>query len=248
MKSIKKKYTELINEGFSEGTLNSLSEAQLTKLHGMIVKPRNQVNEQPVQTTTKQVSTTKIPPSTAKTTGANVASVDIKMDGAGNILATKMEGEMEENNSKKKTNPWAICTSTLGKKFGTTERNEWTKQQKKEYEACVTDVKKSSKKEGKKIDEQLESHIVKLLERHVSPKMSKKDLMSILEQAPMETPTKPDTRPDTKPDTEPAKRPAHPMKWPTPGKDPKPKAKGGKDIEKTKEDIMDIISKILREE
>jgi hypothetical protein len=54
-----------------------------------------------------------------------------------------------KKNAKSKKNAWAICTSQMGKEFGTNERSEWTKRQMDKYERCVVDVKKSLK-EGKK--------------------------------------------------------------------------------------------------
>ena len=96
MKSIKEKYNELIKNGFSKKTLYSLNESELLGLHKLIVEQ--------VKQTTKQVTTTTIPSSVAKSTGANVGNVDIKQDASGNIVATKMEGEMKET-GKKKINP-----------------------------------------------------------------------------------------------------------------------------------------------
>jgi hypothetical protein len=228
MKSIKQKYNELIQKGFSKKTLYSLNEIELSGLYKLI-------SEQ-VKQTTKQVTTTTIPSSVAKSTGANVGNVDIKQDASGNIVATKMEGEMKEA-GKKKVNPWAVCTSTMGKKFGTTERSEWTKKQMDEYERCVMDVKKSAKKYKKKIDEELEKQLVKLVEKHISPRMTKGDLLNLIEQGTKEAPTKPK-------ETEKERtRPWHPGRDPRPGVDPAPKAK--KSDEKKKEDIMKIIAKIL---
>jgi len=223
MKSIKEKYGDLLKEGFTNKTLKNLNEAQISHLHGLIIKP---IKEQ-VKTTTKQVKTTTIPSNIAKTSGANVGAVDIKTDAKGDVIATQMD---EEKNSLSK------CYKKLGKKFGTTNKKDWTKEQLKEFKKCVSD----SKKPIENVDEQIESYIVKLVERHILPKMSKKDLLTMVEQKPVETPTKP----DVKPDTAPATRPAHPFRHPRPGTDPAPKAK--KSDEKIKKDIMDIISKILK--
>lgn len=253
MKSIKEKQKELMAHGFKKETIISMNEERLSKLYNLItdhppIKKKETTNEQ-VKTVTKQVKTTTIPQNLAKTTGANVGDTDIKMDATGNVIATQMEAEMAEaevgKSKKQKANPWAICTKTMGKKFGTTERSEWSKKQMKEYEACVTDVKKGGQdKNKKKLEEELEKRIVKLVEKHISPKMTKKDLVKMLSEAspsPVETPTKPDVKPDTKPNT----RPSHPGKNPLPGVDPAPKAK--KSEEKMKADILNIIAKILKE-
>ena len=46
---------------------------------------------------------------------------------------------------KKKPNAWAICTSQLGKEFGTRERHMWSAKEKNKYERCVKDVTQSLK-------------------------------------------------------------------------------------------------------
>ena len=39
-------------------------------------------------------------------------------------------------------NPWAICTDSIAKTAGTTERSEWSEAEMERYERCVKDVKK----------------------------------------------------------------------------------------------------------
>jgi hypothetical protein len=107
----------------------------------------------------------------------------------------------------------------MGKKFGTTERSEWTKNQMDEYERCVMDVKKSAKKYKKKIDEELEKQLVKLVEKHISPRMTKGDLLNLIEQGTKEAPTKPKEKEKER------TRPWHPGRDPRPGVEPAPKAK-----------------------
>jgi hypothetical protein len=246
MKSIKEKYNDLLKEGFTKKTLNNLDEKQISHLHGVIVKP---VNEQ-IKTTTKQVKTTTIPSNVAKTTGANIGSIDIKTDSKGDVIATQMDETKKpgkdtfkslgkswtikdaENHIKKIKNSVAYEAESMSH---TDEMNlEKLEKDLKEFKA------KDKFKPVESVDEQIESYIVKLVERHILPKMSKKDLLTMVEQKPVETPVKPDVKPDTKPTT----RPAHPFRHPRPGNDPAPKAK--KSDEKIKKDIMDIISKILK--
>ena len=43
-------------------------------------------------------------------------------------------------------NPWAVCTESIGKTEGTTERSEWSEDAKERYERCVKKVKTKSKK------------------------------------------------------------------------------------------------------
>lgn len=49
---------------------------------------------------------------------------------------------LEAKKKGKKVNPWAVCTASVGGKIGSTERSEWSKNQKAKYERCVKDVKK----------------------------------------------------------------------------------------------------------
>ena len=149
-------------------------------------------------------------------------------------------GMMGESRRKKSKNPWAICTSTMGKEFGTTERSDWSKPQMKKYERCVMDVKKSIKEGRHPYESILENKILSLIERDMLPRMTKSDLLRTIserkekmESAP--APVKPDT--DVKPGEKQRRRPGH-----VPGPDPRPKASS-----KEKEKYMNIISKILRQ-
>ena len=138
-----------------------------------------------------------------------------KLSTVGTTLGMMQEGK------KQKKNPWAICTAQLGKEFGTTERSEWSKNQMEKYENCVMDVKKAVK-EGREVNEYLmEMEVERMLQKNVSPKMTKKDFLNVVfESSPA---TKPDTKPTTKPGTKP--NPSTPYS-PKPGKRPNPKAKG----------------------
>jgi len=132
-------------------------------------------------------------------------------------------GIMQEGKKQKK-NPWAICTAQMGKEFGTTERSEWSKDQMEKYEDCVMGVKNAIK-EGINVNEYLmEMEVERMLQKNVSPKMTKKDFLNVVfESSPA---TKPDTKPTTKPGTKP--NPSTPYS-PKPG--PKPNPKAGKKSE-----------------
>ena len=130
---------------------------------------------------------------------------------------------MGESRRKKSQNPWAICTSTMGKEFGTTERSDWSKPQMKKYERCVMDVKKSIKEGKHPYESILENKILSLIERDMLPRMTKSELLRTIserkekmESAP--APVKPDT--DVKPGKKERRRPGY-----TPGPDPRPKAR-----------------------
>lgn len=71
---------------------------------------------------------------------------------------------------KSKYNPWAICTSSVGRK------------DKKKYEKCVMDVKKNIR-EGKNPHQVIvEMALEKMVEKHISPRMTKKDLVNTLSE------------------------------------------------------------------
>lgn len=220
---IVKKIFNLVKEGFSETTLQKFSEKQIDKLHKKLVESKNQEIQEQVRQTTKQVKTTTIPSATARTTGAVIDGVSIKQDGSGNIIATQAEGEMSEEKSKGgKYNPWAVCTSSLSDEFGTPERSKWSKGQMAKYERCVKDVKKSMKEGVDPREIVLENKILFLIEKHTRPALTKKEILSIVQEGsksreaePVIAPPKPKT-PKTIPDT--------PYK-PKPGVKPKPKAK-----------------------
>lgn len=152
------------------------------------------------------------------------------------------EGEMKESKKKTKDNPWAICTSQLGKEFKTRERSEWNAKQKNKYERCVKDVKQAIKEGKDPYVSLIEKEIVSLVERNIQPRMTKGDLIKMLSEQPTTAPTKPDVKPGVKPGTKPRTRPAHPGKNPNPGENPAPKAT---DKEKAKEDVMQVIMKLL---
>lgn len=72
-------------------------------------------------------------------------------------------------------------------------------------------------------ESELESRILRLVEKHITPKMSKKDFLNLVkEQGPSTAPTKPDVKPDVDTPTRPNK-PLTPYQ-PKPGVKPAPKA------------------------
>lgn len=99
-------------------------------------------------------------------------------DGFGDYGDGMDEGEMTEKKQKK--NPWAICTATMGKKFGTTERSDWSKRQMKEYERCVMDVKKQVKENKNPILPILENITRKQIETNLLPQMDKASLIEMV--------------------------------------------------------------------
>jgi hypothetical protein len=282
----KLKKSILIGKGLSKQTLSKLNESEIDAIYSTIVEQVTQ--------TTKQVKTTKIPSSTARTTGGVVDGISIKQDAAGNIIATQTEQELDEelddedalgalsmqtatgqelphdasdeapdgmdddsdydrkmvgmaeSKKTKKPNPYAICTSTLGKEFGTTKRSEWTKSQMKKYERCKADIDESLK-ESKKPVSLLENEIFRIVEKHLPPKITKKDLMNYLSESPAVAPAKPQTKPDVKPGIKPGTkpRPSHPGKNPFPGEHPAPKA-SRPSPEQAKKEVINVILDLIK--
>ena len=191
---------KLMDMGFKAETLASLTESQLVKLYKKLneqVTPGSGVTKQE-----KKVISYTVPSGNKEavipTDGKDVAVSTV----GGKTSITPMEGEMKEGKKKsKKYNPLAICTSTVGR------------ENKKKYERCVMDVKKSVK-EGRDPSELfLENKIVSLLERSIQPKISKKEFLDMIKES--ETTVKPG---------ETTKRPSTPYS-PKPGVKTPPKAK-----------------------
>jgi hypothetical protein len=152
--------------------------------------------------------------------------------------------EGKKMKSKKKKNPWAICTAQLGSEFGTQERHLWNAKQKNKYERCVKDVKKSLKEGKNPVTLFIENKIMKLVESHIPPRITKKDLISYLTESEPKVAPKPgvkEPKPDTK--TPPKIKPGHPGKNPNPKVNPAPKAKSP---EEAKSAVIDAIIKILK--
>lgn len=156
------------------------------------------------------------------------------------------ESKKKNKKGKEEPNPWAICTSQLGKEFGTRERHMWSSKEKNKYERCVKDVKQSLKEGKNPVSLFIESEIMKIVEKNLPPRITKGDLVRHLsEQGPAVAPTKPGTKPTTRPGTKPTTRPKHPGKNPNPGVDPAPKAKKVSP-EDAKDKVIDVILNLLK--
>jgi hypothetical protein len=138
-----------------------------------------------------------------------------------------------ENKKKSKDNPWAVCTSQMGKEFGTTERSDWSKPQMAKYERCVKDVKKSIKEGNNPYESLLESHIIKLVKKHINENMQlvsfkKLDkpvgkMYTSKKSNPMEA-AEPAVKPRTAPPkTKPGVKPSKPNPYQPPKETPKEK-------------------------
>ena len=182
---------KLIDMGLKAETLANLTESQLRLLYNKLNEGKKETKEAELVLDPTKPEDQKI----AKEKGVMDQQGKIKVDAT----------EAKKKSSKKKYNPWAICTSSVGRK------------DKKKYERCVMDVKKSIKEGKDPINLFLEEKIVSLLEKHVQPKISKKDFLQMISETET-APAKPKV-----PVVEPGKKPKTPFS-PKPGVKPAPKA------------------------
>ena len=196
---------KLIDMGLKAETLANLTESQLRLLYNKLNEGKKEPKEQVTQITEPSKPSYKVGPK-----GGNLPSspkgYSMTKNTDGTMSATPNEGEMKEGKKKsKKYNPWAICTTSVGRK------------DKKKYERCVMDVKKSIKEGKDPVNLFLEEKIVSLLEKHIQPKISKKDFLQMISETET-APSKPKV-----PTVEPGKKPKTPFS-PKPGVKPAPKA------------------------
>ena len=222
-----KKALRLIEKGLSAKTVSKLDESQINVLHSKLI------SEQVKPMTPKQsyeigTSGGILPPT------PNGKGYSIKQDpNTKKIVATAAESEMaeqdelditkdsdatedgmgifeEDKDYKGKANPWAICHAQVGPK------------KTRKFERCVQSVKKQLGEGKNPVSLFLENEIMKIVERNLPPRITKKDLVKYLTEAePAVAPTKP----TVKPGTPPREKPKHPGKNPNPGVKPAPKAK-----------------------
>lgn len=253
----KKQIQSLVKIGFTQENLEKQSPKQINVLYESMVNAHGFVGygkmDKPIGrmfssgkkgetkeaiTQTKDVTTTtNIPLSDIQNKGTVIPKSNdpnkpstAKVEN-GVLKITTAEGEMSEGKKTKKKkvekNPWAICTSSLdlvGKK-----KEDYTKSEKKKFEGCVLDVKKSLKEGKNPYEVILERKMRDIIEENLRPTMTKKDLIkSILES---QTKEKERTKEKEK-TTTPTRR--SPFK-PAPESEPRPKGAGTKEKERTKE-------------
>jgi hypothetical protein len=185
---MKNKIQQLIRVGLSKELLKNLSEGQINQLHNRMIS--------------EQV--TPLPPKPSYKVGPEGGALpkseqgyDIKKNEDNSITATPMEGEMDEDDTlnvvndpdatedgmgmfeteigegkkkKSKYNPWAICTSSVGRK------------NKDKFERCVKDVKRNVREGKNPYQVIVEMSLEKMVEKHVSPRMTKGDLIKTLSE------------------------------------------------------------------
>ena len=219
-----KKALRLIEKGLSAKTVSKLDENQINVLHSKLIS--EQVQPQVINKTVKQI----VLPSGSETT---VGNVSVSNKGGKTTVTPTSETEMaeqdeldiakdpdatedgmgifeEDKDYKGKANPWAICHAQVGPK------------KTRKFERCVQSVKKQLGEGKNPVSLFLENEIMKIVERNLPPRITKRDLVKYLTEAePAVAPTKP----TVKPGTPPREKPKHPGKNPNPGVKPAPKAK-----------------------
>ena len=205
----KKQIQEILKTGFSKTILSKMSESQIKKLHEMVNAIGFMGMDKPIG---RMMSKTETKEQTGKVTmkASNANPNKVK-----ELSSQGINVELIEKKNKKKVekNPWAICTSSLdleGKK-----KDDYTKTEKKKFERCVLDVKKSLKEGKNPYEVILEQKMRYIVEENLRPTMTKQDLIKSI----LESQTKEKTKEKEKTTTPTRKNPFQPA----PEKQPRPK-------------------------
>ena len=171
------KIQKLIESGLSEKTLKNLSEGQINQLYkrmvpeqvkGSVVLKKGTADPNQIKSyTDKGINVSMVEKEIEEDADLDMVNdPDATADGMG-----MFETEIGEGKKKKsKYNPWAICTSSVGR------------EDKEKYERCVMDVKKSIKEGKNPYQSLVEAALGKMVEKHISPRMTKKDLVKNLSE------------------------------------------------------------------
>ena len=168
---MKNKIQQLIRVGLSKELLKNLSEGQVNQLHRRMISEQVNVSQSDTEMINKLKSEKK---------PFQVYEKEIEEDDTLDVVndpeATKdgmgmFETEIGEGKKKKsKYNPWAICTSSVGRK------------NKDKFERCVKDVKRNVREGKNPYQVIVEMSLEKMVEKHVSPRMTKGDLLKTLSE------------------------------------------------------------------
>ncbi len=184
----KKDIMNLIKNGLKIETVSRLSESQIKTLSE---KFKKQETDEAVDTVSKIRTFSPGEVSSAKSSGESLpGGKAVKLNQDGSVSVT-MEGEVTERFESKAQQGlfWAKCNKSKGK-----EKKKWCDMARefsdstteKEYEGMPKKkhpektVKYNKKKEKSKVEEQLENEIVKLIEGHINPSMTKGDLIKVI--------------------------------------------------------------------
>jgi len=226
----KRQIQEILKMGVSRNTLSKMTLKEIKNLHESMINAQGFVGmDKPIGRMTsvkkseiKEMITKQVLQPTKNAEDAKKLT-DLVTKADPNMSVEL--GEVKKRKKKVEKNPWAICTSSLdlnGKK-----RDDYTKGEKKKFERCVLDVKKSLKEGKNPYEVILERKMRDIVEENLRPTMTKKDLIKSI----LESKTKEKTKEKEKTTTPTRKNPFQPA----PNTDPKPKGSGTKEKEKTKE-------------
>jgi len=214
------KKLKLVVEGIKTLTLNKMSDKQVDILYSKLVESKKETDEavtQNVQKTTYSSGEAKGKSFAGTTTLNPDGSVTVTKEGE------MKEGEVDEKFESKKQQKyffakcgdgktkeqkkWCKMADEFGKKTNFAKLPEKKKETKEGYQDMVgralnkiaqsklSQVKPSVSMGESKIEEQ----IMRLVEKHITPKMSKKDFNNLLEGDTKTAPAKPKVSPGTKP-------------------------------------------------
>jgi len=226
------KKLKLVKEGIKVSTLNKMTNSQINTLFGKLLEQVSTVTE-PAKTGYKVGDKGGDLPPTPK--GYNV-----KKNADGSIMATPNEQkEIDEKFESKKQQKyffskcgdgktkeqkkWCKMADEFAEKTNFTKLPEKKKETKESYQDMVggalnkiAQAKLTQVKPTVQIGEsEIEKQIMRLVEKHITPKMSKKDFETLFEGDTKVAPAKPKVTPGTKP--------KHPFQ-PNPSKKGAPKA------------------------
>jgi len=172
-----------MERGLSHKLLSTMNEGQINQLHKMMVSEITMVPKTDTATIDKLKNEKK--PFEVYEQGVEVDKSDSKlgqttqephqvqapdgMDDEGDDGIDKEE-DISEAKKKSKYNPYAICTSSVGR------------EDKKKFERCVMDVKRNVKEGKNPYLPIVESSLLRMVEKHISPKISKIDLLNTLSE------------------------------------------------------------------
>jgi hypothetical protein len=214
------KKLKLVVEGIKTLTLNKMSDKQVNILYNKLVESKKETDEavtQNVQKTTYSSGEAKGKSFAGTTTLNPDGSVTVTKEGE------MKEGEVDEKFESKKQQKYFFSKCGDGK---TKEQKKWCKMAdefaKKTNFAKIPEKKTETKENymdmvgkgfnktmEKKVNEfkptatfgesEIEKQIMRLVEKHITPKMSKKDFDNLLEDDTKTAPVKPKVTPGTKP-------------------------------------------------
>ena len=238
-----KNLQEMRKLGFSQKTLSLMTESQVEMI---LEKIKKKENKEATQTTTFDPKNSKDSEVLNNMTPAEKGSLTFNPDGTAKKTETT---EGKKTKKKKKYNPWAVCTASVGRK------------NKKKYEDCVMGVKKKLKEGRNPYEYLIESKMEEIVENNLSPKMTKGEILSIIAEKKMRMKkpigkstmiggemgedTKTAPAPSRTTETQPKTKPSHPGRRSKEQPNPKPKAKSSSELESKKSEIITAIFNLI---